>query len=184
MTTRTANRYGGSTWELAAPPENEARSLGEAYRIYEEARACLLSHREAQAFDLLQEVLWHQPEHPGAMSYFGLCLAKLHGDTAQAVEICAQALQLAPGDADVRTNLGRVQRLHGDTAGAHRSFLVAYRQNPANPAPASELARMGVRRAPVLRFLPRQHWCNILLGKARHGVRQWLGASQHRGRNS
>ncbi len=188
--TPTANRmlrvveHHGSTWELSAPPASEARSLGEAGRIYEEARACLRSHREAEAFDLLQEVLWHQPEHAEALSFFGLCLAKLHGDTAQAVEICAQALALAPSDAAVRTNLGRVQRMHGDTAAAHRSFLVAYRQDPANPAPATELARMGVRRRPVLPFLPRQHWCNILLGRARQCMQQWIRAGQYRERAS
>jgi Flp pilus assembly protein TadD len=170
----------GSAWNLAEAPPREVRSPGEAQRLYEEARSGLRERQETEAFELLQEVLWHDPEHAEALSWFGLCVAKLHGQNAEALELCRKALDLAPSNAEVRTNLGRVQRLCGDNAAAHRTFLGAYRQDPRNPGPATELTRMGVRRRPVLTFLSREHWCNRILGLARYRVQRILTAPPRR----
>ena len=68
----------------------------------------------------------------------------------------------------IRVNMGKVFRLAGDNHAAHRTFLRAWQVNRRHPAPAAELARMGIRRAPVLRFLPRSHWCNRHLGRLRY----------------
>ena len=170
----------GSTWNLAEAPARQVRSPGEAQRLYEEARSGLRERQEAEAFELLQEVLWHDPEHAEALSWFGLYVAKLHGQNTEALELCHKALELSPSNAEVRTNLGRVQRLSGDNAAAHRTFLGAYRQDPRNPGPATELARMGVRRRPVLTFLSREHWCNRILGLARYRVQRLLTAPPRR----
>jgi Flp pilus assembly protein TadD len=174
---RVVQRH-GETWVLDESLRREARPAGEANRLYEEARTCLRAHREAEAFELLQQVIWLDPENTEAMSWFGLCLAKLHGEQQQALEICTYALEHTPGNTEIRTNLGRVQRLSGDNASAHRSFLAAYRTAPADPGPATELARMGVRRPPVLRFLSRSHWCNRALGRVRYRWQQFLTAAK------
>jgi tetratricopeptide (TPR) repeat protein len=171
---------GGAVWEVKDRPLDSRRPPGEAQRLYEEARACILGHREVEAFEILQEVLWLDPQHVEALSAFGLCLAKVHGDLAQALDICGQALRLAPTNTEIRTNLGRVHRLRGDNAAAHKVFLAAYRSNPVNVAPAAELTRMGVRRPAILPFLPREHWCNRWLGRLRHRIMQFLGARRGR----
>ena len=170
----------GETWVVREPAGAPPRPAGEASRLYEEARTCLRTHREAEAFDLLQQVIWLDPENTEAMAFFGLCLAKLHGEYEQAIEICTYALERSPRNAEIRTNLGRVQRLAGDNGEAHRNFLLAYKQAPGEPAPASELARMGVRRPAVLPMLPRSHWCNRLLGRARNRLQRfWAGKAKH-----
>lgn len=170
----------GETWVLRDATGTTPRPAGEASRLYEEARTCLRTHREAEAFELLQQVIWLDPENIEAMSWFGFCMGKLHGEHEQAIEICTYALERAPDNTEIRTNLGRVQRLAGDNAAAHRSFLTAYRHAPADPAPATELARMGVRRPPVLRFLSRSHWCNRVLGRARYRFEQLLAGMRDR----
>jgi Flp pilus assembly protein TadD len=114
----------------------------------------------------LQEALRLDPEHAVALSYFGLCLAQL-GTLDQGMVYCERAVRLAPEDATVRVNLGKVHRLAGDMAAAHRSFVRAWSADKRNPMAATELARMGVRRPPVLRFLPRSNWCNRELGRLR-----------------
>lgn len=176
---RVVQRH-GDTWEVKESPLDFRRPPGEAQRLYEEARTCLRTHREAEAFEILQEVLWLDSEHLEAMSTFGLCLAKVHGEVDQALEICREALQRAPANTEIRTNLGRVLRLRGDNAAAHRTFLAAYRSSPGARAPATELTRMGVRRPAVLPFLPRTHWCNRFLGRLRHRLLHLLGSRRGR----
>ena len=176
---RVVRRH-GEIWEVKERPLDFRRPPGEAQRIYEEARNIIRGHREADALEKLQEVLWLDPEHLEAMSYFGLCLAKVHGELDQALEICEQALRRAPDNTEIRTNLGRVHRLRGDNAAAHRVFLSAYRSNPSSSIPATELTRMGVRRPPILPFLRRDHWCNRWLGKLRHHILHALGARRSR----
>ena len=108
-----------------------------------------------------------------ALSYYGLCLAQI-GELGRGLGVCERAVRHQPSDVMIRVNMGKVFRLAGDNHAAHRTFLRAWQVNRRHPAPAAELARMGIRRAPVLRFLPRSHWCNRQLG--RFVITQWAGA--------
>jgi Flp pilus assembly protein TadD len=114
----------------------------------------------------LQQALSLAPDQPLYLSFYGLCLAQLR-QFETAILSCKRALGQAPDDTLVQVNLGKVYRLCGDNDAAYRMFLLAWQGNKHHPAPAAELARMGVRRPPVLRFLPRSHWCNRCLGRAR-----------------
>jgi Flp pilus assembly protein TadD len=169
-----------STLEIQVPDGSAVRSPGQVHLLFEEARACWRARREAEAFGLMQKVLSQDPENPEALSFFGLCLAKLYGEHARALDICTAAVARSPESAEVRTNLGRVQLLAGANGAAHRSFVLAYRQDPGNPAIAAELASMGVRRPTALPFLERSHWCNRILGRARHGFEQIVAAVRNR----
>jgi Tfp pilus assembly protein PilF len=125
--------------------------------------------RFAEARHDLEEVLRTEPEQPLATSYYGLCLANL-GELKRGLLLCARALDREPVNVIFQVNFGKVQRLSGDNAGAHRSFRNAWSVNHRHPAPAAELARMGIRRRPVLPFLPRGSWCNRQLGKLRSRI--------------
>jgi len=115
----------------------------------------------------LESALRVVPEEYMALSFYGLCLAHL-GEVGRGLAVCERAVRLQPEDVMTRVNMGKVFRLSGDRFAAHRSFLRAWQVNRRHPAPAAELARMGIRRAPVLRFLPRSHWCNRSLGVLRY----------------
>ncbi|MFQ5599644.1 MAG: hypothetical protein ACE5G2_03730 [Candidatus Krumholzibacteriia bacterium] len=149
------------------------RSL-QSERLFQEARKRLQANRESDAIDLLRDALRLEPENPAYLSLYGLCLAKAGVGVQQALDACRRALRHAPGDVELQMNLGRVYRIMGDNAAAHRMFLRAWRQNRRHPGPASELARMGVRKPPIIRFLARSHWCNRYLGKLRERVRRSL----------
>jgi Flp pilus assembly protein TadD len=164
--------------------EAEARAYDvRARSLFEEARARMHAEREPEALALLRQALLQDPEHPEALSLYGVCLAKVLGDYEQGIRICKLALHMAPGDVELRTNLGRVYRLRGDNNSAYRLFLEAWRRDRRHASPAAELASMGVRRQPVLRFLPRSHWCNRKLGLLCHRVRRALTLVRPTSRN-
>ena len=121
----------------------------------------------------LQEALRIVPDQPLYLSFLGLCMAQDKQFTP-AVESCRRAVTLSPDDTMLQVNLGKVYKLSGDKNTAYRIFLQAWQSNKRHPAPAAELARMGVRRAPVLSFLPRSHWCNRSLGRVRYQIERAL----------
>jgi Flp pilus assembly protein TadD len=122
--------------------------------------------RFAAAEHELQIALRVAPDEPVLLSHYGLCLA-LQERLERGLDLCRRAAQRAPSDTVVRVNLGRAYRLAGDKAAAHRAFVQAWHAAPGDVAAASELARMGIRRPPVLSFLPRSHWSNRVLGRLR-----------------
>lgn len=107
------------------------------------------------------------PQQPSYLSLYGLCVAVESEDYESARRICEKAVRMSPNDPLNRVNLGKVLRLEGNTGAAYGEFLTAWKLDRMHPAPASELSRMGIRRPPVLGFLPRSHWLNIRLGRLR-----------------
>lgn len=110
---------------------------------------------------------------PLYVSQYGLCLAQTD-QLDRGLDLCRRAAKASPRDPYVHINLGRVYRIAGDAAAAHRCFIEAWRADRRNSAAAAELARMGVRRPPVLAFLPRGHWCNRKLGRLRFHLERAL----------
>lgn len=138
--------------------------------LCQEARARLHADRPEEALTLLRRALCIDPESPRALSLYGYALAKARGDYPEALRICRLALRLAPGDPELRTNLGRVHRLRGNNGAAHRNFMDAFQHDRRHPGACAELARMGIRRRPIVPFLGRGHWCNRFLGRVRHRI--------------
>jgi Flp pilus assembly protein TadD len=157
--------------------DSRARSL------FQEARSRMHAEKESEALALLRQALLHDPENPEALSLYGVCLAKVLGDYEQGIRVCKLALHMAPGDVELRTNLGRVYRLRGNNDVAYRLFLDAWRRDRHHASPAAELASMGVRRQPVLPFLSRSHWCNRKLGVLRQHLRRALTLIRPTSRN-
>lgn len=110
---------------------------------------------------------------PLYVSQYGLCLAQ-SDQLDRGLDFCRRAAKASPRDPYVHINLGRVYRIVGDAAAAHRCFMDAWRVDRRNSAAAAELTRMGVRRPPVLTFLPRSHWCNRTLGQLRFQLERAL----------
>lgn len=128
------------------------------------------------ALESMQSAVRLVPDNARYVSFYGLCLAQ-SGRPDDGVEACRRAVAMQPEDAQVRVNLGRVHKLIGDKGAAHRTFLEAWQTDKCHPGPAAELARMGVRRPPVLRFLPRSHWFNVSLGRLRFRLERALANS-------
>jgi Flp pilus assembly protein TadD len=126
-----------------------------------------------EAARALEEALRRSPGNPEYISFLGLCLARgREYDTG--IRLCKRALSRKPFETILHVNLGKVYRLMGDNAAAHRAFSMANSWNEKDPQAVVELVRMGVRRSPVLTFLPRCHWCNRYLGRIRARVERIL----------
>jgi predicted Zn-dependent protease len=138
----------------------------EARGLVQLAHEKIRRSRFSEARHDLEAVLRAEPEHVLAMSFYGLCLANL-GDVRQGIQLCSQAVDRQPTEVLPQVNLGKVLRLAGNNQAAHRAFVHAWQVDHHHAAPAAELARMGIRRPPVVPFLPRHHWCNRGLGKLR-----------------
>jgi Flp pilus assembly protein TadD len=138
--------------------------------IRHEARDYLTAGQVEAALRTLEPALAQSPEDPQTLSLYGLCFAREGVHFEKALQACARAVALAPGNVELLVNLGRVHRLMGDRQAAHDLFYKAWRIDPTHVAPAVELARMGVRRNPVLPFLDRAHPWNRKLGMLRSRI--------------
>jgi tetratricopeptide (TPR) repeat protein len=135
--------------------------------LFNRALEMVNRNRASAARKELEMALQICPRHPGYLSLYGLCIAIESEDYESARKLCEKAIRINPRDPVSRVNLGKVFRMQGDTASAYGEFLTAYKIDRQHPAPAAELSRMGIRRPPVLPFLPRSHWANVGLGMLR-----------------
>ena len=126
------------------------------------------------AAEALREALRRSPDHPATLSYYGLCLARLETNYAEALRLCKRAAHLDPYDPTLLVNLGKVYRLIGDRGAAYRSLRAAWSLDRRHHPTMLELARMGMRKRPVLPWLSRNHFLNVLLGKLRYRVNRAL----------
>ena len=148
--------------------ETEGRQgTHESNALFNHAIEMLNRNRTAVARKNLEDALQICPQHPAYLSMYGLCVAIDSEDFESARRICEKAVKMSPSDPINRVNLGKVFRLQGDNASAYEEFLSAWQLDKLHPAPAAELTRMGIRRPPIIRFLPRSHWANIFLGRLR-----------------
>ena len=146
--------------------ENNTEVL-EAKALYELAVDKMRRNLTDEALADLERAARLAPGDPLYISQYGVCLAQ-RKQLDRGLDFCQRAVKASPRSSQLRVNLGRVYRLAGDAAAAHRHFLEAWRGNKRDSAAALELARMGVRRRPMIPFLSRTHWCNRELGRLRH----------------
>jgi Flp pilus assembly protein TadD len=135
--------------------------------LFNRALEMVNRNRVTPARKELEKALQICPRHPGYLSLYGLCIAVESEDFESARRLCESAIRLNPRDPLSRVNLGKVLRLQGETGAAYGEFIAAWKLDKQHPAPATELSRMGIRRPPVLPFLPRSHRANVMLGKLR-----------------
>jgi len=143
------------------------RGTHESNVLFNRAMEMLNRNRANAARKHLEMALQICPQHPSYLSLYGLCVAIESEDYDSARKICEKAVRMSPNDPLGRVNLGKVFRLQGDNGSAYEEFLAAWKLDKLHPAPAAELTRMGVRRPPLLPFLPRRHWANVYLGRIR-----------------
>jgi Flp pilus assembly protein TadD len=149
-------------------------STHESQALFNRAQEQINRNRHREALHHLRKALEISPYNPHYLSLYGYCLAKERETYDTAIDLCKRALRLKPSDADILVNLGRVQRLSGDNSNAHGTFLRAWEKKKGHSGAATELSRMGVRRRPVLPFLPRSHWSNKYLGMLRAKIERFF----------
>ncbi|MDH3402659.1 MAG: hypothetical protein OES32_00620 [Acidobacteriota bacterium] len=103
-------------------------------------------------------------------SYLGFGIAYRERRVREGIELCRRACHLSFYEPENFVNLARTCLLAGNRGEAYRAIERGYALDPEEPALSKLHAKLGVRRAPVLRFLERRHPINRLLGRFRHGL--------------
>lgn len=104
-------------------------------------------------------------------SFLGYGMALRRRQIREGLKLCEQAVKMEFYQPDNFLNLARTQLLAGNRRAAATSMrrgLALDRGHRGLRALAKEL---GVRRAPVLKFLGRSNPLNVLLGKLRHAIK-------------
>ncbi len=135
--------------------------------LYNQAMEMINRRNFEAAINLLEEALQIAPNNSAYLSHYGLCVAMDRKDFDAARKLCERAIKINEKDPVNRVNLAKVYRLEGLNSHAHNTLLEAWKQDKSHPAAATELSRMGIRRPPVVGFLPRGHWINVRLGRFR-----------------
>jgi Tfp pilus assembly protein PilF len=156
-------------------PEKAKETL-ESKALFNQALEFLSRSQTHQALEKVQKALRIAPRNSRYMSLYGLCVAMERGDHESAEKLCEKAIRLDPRDPVNRVNLGKVYRLEGRTSDAYDQFIGAWEVDRFHPAPAAELSRMGIRRPPVVPFLPRGNWLNVHLGRLRARMQRCLSS--------
>jgi len=126
----------------------------ERYRdAYKPLRQALLAYGEHNVKDVPLVLL----------SHYGLCLVALEKEIERGLSFCRRAVEQAGHRADFYFNLGKAYLLLNQKAEAIETFQDGLEIDD-DPRLFRELERLGVRRRPLLSFLPRRHVLNRYLG--------------------
>ncbi len=113
-----------------------------------------------------------QSNNPEVRSYLAYCLAKSQGRTQVAARTCIESIRRDPDNPTHYLLLGRIHLLAGD-----KEKAVQVLRQGANISKdqriINEISNLGMRKAPVIKSLKRNHPVNRILGKvfARLGLR-------------
>jgi Flp pilus assembly protein TadD len=136
-------------------------------RLFDRGRELLLKGRPREALACFEEACRLEPGDARALSHRGLCLALFEGRVEEGIALCRRAVDLEFYRAEHYLNLGKACV----RAGRKREAVQAFRQgrtvDPQHAGIVRALEALGVRRRPVLRWLPRGHFLNRQLGRLR-----------------
>lgn len=146
--------------------------MSETAEAFREAILACRAEQWRQGLDLLTRVAQQAERRgnlPGAFySYLGLAMARVEGRRQEGMQLCRHALDSEPKEVDNHINMAMMYLLVGRR---HSAFVVVEKARRRFPDHARLIAlheRLGVRRPPVLGFMPRGNPLNIVLGRARH----------------
>ncbi len=123
--------------------------------------------RQSEAFEHFRAAHELDRENARYASYYGLGLALVERRFNKAVELCRGAVKEEFFSPDLYQNLARVHLVFGFKAEALRYLRRGLMIDPGCETIRADLRDLGERRTPVLGFLPRRHFLNRWLGRAR-----------------
>ena len=150
---------------------------------FEDFRVGLARLRDGDAvaaIELLRQAAKRDPENPYYISYFGLGLGHAEGMWGEAERLCHRAVCRGRRQAQLYLNLAEVYVASGRRQAAADTLALGLHYMPQDTRLLEEYNKLIVRRAPVLKKLPRAHVANRVLGALRHSVllraprRRWL----------
>lgn len=107
------------------------------------------------------------PDDARLRSYYGWAVATIEHRIERGLGLCREALRADGSCAEIYLNLARVLMSHGRKAEGIRYLKRGLMVDPRDVGLIQEWRKLGVRRRPVLPFLPRRHLVNRCLGRVR-----------------
>lgn len=132
---------------------------------YRRGLALLDAGHGQDAFDHLSRAYLTDPQSATYRSAYALGLALVRGQFLGAVELARGAVRAEFYNSDLYLNLARIYAVFGFKAEAIRYLRRGLMIDPEHLGLRDTLAQFGVRRRPPLRFLPRGHVVNRVLGR-------------------
>lgn len=140
----------------------------DAFKDFREGLARLRDGDAIAAIELLRQAAKRDPENPYYLSYFGLGLGHAEGMWGEAERLCHRAVCRGRRQAQLYLNLAEVYVSSGRRQAAADTLALGLHYMPYDARLRDEFSKLIIRRAQVLRFLPRTHPVNRALGRLRH----------------
>jgi Tfp pilus assembly protein PilF len=115
----------------------------------------------------LRQGLERVPDHPECTAYLAVCLAAGQRKFVTAEKLVRNIISNNPYDPTAWYALGRVNLLGGRREQAFQNFRKARQVSRDDAQVAAIVAEMDPRRGPMLPFLSRDNFLNIILGRLR-----------------
>jgi tetratricopeptide (TPR) repeat protein len=131
------------------------------------AQELMRSGLEMAALEHFASAHRRDPSNPRYRSHYGFAVAMLEQRLDRGLALCRSALRDGGDEPDAYLNLARILLAHGRKSEGLKYLRRGLMIDPRHPALLFEWRRLGVRRSPVLAFLPRRHLLNRLLGRVR-----------------
>jgi tetratricopeptide (TPR) repeat protein len=161
------------------PPVGEEKGEGKSPQEYiEEVRVLIRRKTYGSALSITRDAMSHYPEDPFVLSYYGLLLAMVAKKHRESIKACKKSLKaLKKSDYDKNSayptlylNFGRAYLVSGDKNKAFDTFHKGLSKDHEYKDLIWELTKLGIRRPPVIPFLPRSFFINKYLGRLRHWI--------------
>lgn len=156
------------------------------FREFREGLALLRDGEAEKALPLLRQAAERDPENPYYVSYYGLSLAAAERKWGEAERLCHTAVCRGRRQAQLYLNLAEVYIAADRRQAAADTLARGLRYLPRDFRLYAELGKISIRRAAILRFLPRTHLLNRGFGRLRHVIlgyiprRKWLTVRESR----
>lgn len=121
---------------------------------------------------LSSEDLSHVKVPAAYYGYLGYCVARFERRVDEGVRLCEHAVSLESENPETLLCLAKVHRLTRNRRRSVAALLRGLRFAPLDEGLMAMREEVGVRRAPVLGFLSREHPINVQLGRLRHKLSQ------------
>ncbi len=139
---------------------------------FERGKRALAEEKLLEALAAFESAHRAEPANAEYQSYYALMHALERGRTREGLELAREAVQRAPELSSTHLNLAKVMLACRDKGGAVEALKQGLVHHPSDVALKSELKKLGLRKPPVFKKLPRDHLLNKYAGKIAHWWRR------------
>ena len=147
-------------------------SVDESLKAFCQGLELLKRNRLPESANAFRMAFKTDPENPRYLSYYGLIVALAEDNLQDGINFCRAAIHRASYEPDFYVNLCKVYAKAGQRKKALETLVEGLSFDKNETRIKTEMKRIGVRRKPTLRFLPRNHFLNKTLGKLTYNFRK------------